>query len=111
VAGAVLVALAGVGCASGDTLPRPVPATTTSTTVADVTVRGVVTAVSASARVVSLAPPVGGIANLALTADTEIVRADGTRAGLADVRAGATVEATGRPSTADTIVARRLVLL
>jgi hypothetical protein len=51
------------------------------------------------------------VANLALTVDTEIVRADGSRAGLADVRAGATVEATGRPSTADTVVARRLVLL
>jgi ABC-type Fe3+-hydroxamate transport system substrate-binding protein len=106
---AVACAAALAACSSGDGVPAPAP--TTSTTVADVTVRGVVATVSASARVVTLGPPVGGVANLALTADTEIVRADGSRAGLADVRAGATVEATGRPSTADTVVARRLVLL
>jgi hypothetical protein len=107
---AVFCAAAFAACSSGDGVPAPPPTTSTSTTVADVTVRGVVATVSASARVVTLGPPVGGVANLALTTDTEIVRADGSRAGLADVRAGATVEATGRPSTADTVVARRLVL-
>ena len=72
--------------------------------------RGVVSGVFASARVITLAPPVGGVANVALTTDTELVRGNGARVGVSDIVAGATVEATGRPSTADTLVARRVVL-
>ena len=97
-------------CASGDSLPPPAPATTTSTTVADVTVRGTVGSVSASARVVNLSPSVGGVVSLALAGDAQIVRPNGTAATLADVHPGATVEATGRPSAADTVVVRRLVV-
>lgn len=75
------------------------------------TVRGVVASVSASAKVVALNPPANGVASVALTTDTVIVRADGTtRASLADVVVGSTVQATGRPSAADTIVASRLIL-
>jgi hypothetical protein len=85
--------------------------TATTTRGVDVTVRGVVATVSASAKVITLARPVGGVANVALTADTQIVRANGMPASLADVMVGATVEATGRPGTAGTLVARRLTLL
>ena len=76
----------------------------------DVTVRGVVASVSASARVVMLAQPVNGFSTLAIAANTDIARANGARASLADVAPGATVEATGRPSTSGTVVVRRLVL-
>ena len=67
--------------------------------------------VSASARVVSLAPAVDGVANLALTVDAEIVRANGARAGVADIARGASVEGTGTRSAPDTLLTRRLVLL
>lgn len=69
--------------------------------------------VSASARVIRIDPAVNGVVNLALTADTEIVRsgAGGATATISDVHTGATVEATGRPSAPDTLVVRRLVLL
>lgn len=72
--------------------------------------RGVVGGVFASARVVSLGQPVSGVANIALTDQTEIVRSNGAQATIADIAPGMTVEATGRPSPPDTLVARRLVL-
>jgi hypothetical protein len=75
-----------------------------------VTVRGVVASVAASARVVTLAQPVGGVTNVALTADTEVVRSSGARAGAGDIATGATIEATGPPGTPGTLVARRVVL-
>jgi hypothetical protein len=78
--------------------------------VADVTVRGVVASVSASAKVVTLAPAVDGVSSLALAGDAQVIRADGTAATLAAVTAGATVEATGRPSAPGTLLVRRLVL-
>jgi hypothetical protein len=74
-------------------------------------VRGVVAGTFASARVITLRAPVGGFANIALTNETEIVRATGARATLADVVPGADVDAVGRPSTPDTLLARRVVLL
>lgn len=115
---AVIAGLLLAACSSGDYNAEPAPpassapAPTTTTTVApEVTVRGVVSGVFASARVITLSPPVRGVANLALTTDTVIVRGNGAAAGVNDISAGATVEATGRPSTAETLVARRVVLL
>lgn len=78
---------------------------------ADVTVRGVVGSVSASAKVVTLAPAVDGVSSLALAGDAQVVRANGTAATLANVAPGATVEATGRPSAPGTVLVHRLVLL
>ena len=102
-------------CSSGDYTDVPAPAppasTTTTTLAPEVTVRGVVSGVFASARVITLSPAVRGIANLALTTDTELVRPNGAKVGVNDIAAGATVEAVGRPSTADTLVARRVVLV
>ncbi|HTJ77339.1 MAG TPA: hypothetical protein VL337_18435 [Acidimicrobiales bacterium] len=99
-------------CSSGDAVPPPRPAPPgSSTTVADVTVRGVVATVSASARVVALAPVVDGVANLALTIDAEIVRPDGVRVAVGDIAPGARVEATGQRSTPGTLLTRRLVVL
>ncbi|MDQ6726311.1 MAG: hypothetical protein M3066_09150 [Actinomycetota bacterium] len=102
------------GCASGDGVPEASPQPTTTTTApaaAEVTVRGVVAGVSGSARVVQLSPPVSGYSNLALTTDTQIVRANGAPATLGDVTAGATIEAVGRATDAQSIVARKLTLL
>lgn len=72
--------------------------------------RGVVGGVFASARVVSLGQPVDGVANIALTDQTQIVRANGEQAAITDIAPGTMIEATGRPSPPDTLVARRLVL-
>ena len=91
---------------------RPSGTTSSSaTTVAEITVRGVVGGTFASARVISLRAPVSGFVNIALTNETEIVRANGSRATLGEITAGAEVEATGRRSTQDTLLARRVVLL
>ena len=65
---------------------------------------------SASARVVTLAQPVAGFSNVALVADTEIVRASGAEATVSDVAPRATIEVTGRPGAPGTLVARRVVL-
>lgn len=73
--------------------------------------RGVVAGTFASARVITLRAPVGGFANIALTNETEIVRSTGARAALGDIGPGAEVEAVGRASTPDTLLARRVVLL
>ena len=72
--------------------------------------RGVVAQALASARVVVFAQPVAGFTTVALTADAEVVRSNGTKAAITDAVAGATVEATGRPGTAGTLLARRLVV-
>jgi hypothetical protein len=85
--------------------------TTTTTGVAEVTVRGVVAQTLASARVVVLAEPVAGFAHIAFTADTEVVRADGATATITDIVPRALIEATGRPGASDSLLARRIVLL
>ena len=74
--------------------------------------RVVVAVYSSSARVVTLAQPVAGFTNVVVPTDAEIVRANGTPAGVADIVPKASVEVTGRAgSTVDTFLARRLVLL
>lgn len=65
---------------------------------------------SASARVVTLAQPVDGVSNVALVADTQIVRASGAAATVSDLVPRATIEITGRPGAPGTIVARMVVL-
>ncbi len=87
------------------------PAPTTTTAASEVTVRGVVAQTLASARVLVLSPPVNGIANVAFTTETEVVRPNGSRASVTDIPPGTTIEATGRASTSDTVLARRVVVL
>jgi len=99
-------------CSSGDYTSGPVPPRTTTSTVApEVTVRGAVATISASARVATLRQSVSGIANVAFTPETEVVRANGAPAQFTDMRTGATIEVTGRPGAPETLVARRVVLL
>ena len=74
-------------------------------------VRGVVAQTLASARVVVLTEAVSGFRNVAFTADAEVVRANGAPATLNDIATSATIEVTGRPSTADSLLARRVVVL
>jgi hypothetical protein len=106
---AAALLLAGA-CSSGEY--RSGPATTrTSTTVAEVTLRAVVGAYSASARVLTLAPPVEGVTNVVVSLDTEVVRAGGGPAGAGDLAPRAGVEVTGRPGMPGTMVARRIVVL
>ncbi len=109
----ILAACSSGGYTAGPT-PAPGPTTTTTTTTtvaAEVTVRGVVAQALASARVVILAQPVSGFGTIALTQETDVVRPDGAKAAINDIVPGANVEVTGRPSTPDTLLARRLVLL
>ena len=98
------------GCFSGDYSSGPV-ATPTSTTVAEVTIRGEVGASSASARVIALAQPVSGVASVIVSLETEVVRSNGARVALTDLVPRAGVEVTGRPGMPGTLVARRIVLL
>lgn len=109
------------GCSSGDyRSPGPVaaPSTTTSTAggtattaATELTVRGVVAGTFASARVITLRAPVNGVVNIALSDDSDVVRSNGARATLNDIGPGTTVEAIGRRSTPDTLLARRVSLL
>ena len=85
------------------------PATTT--VARELTVRGVVAQALASARVVVLTDAVSGFRNVAFTAETEVVRADGAKAAFGDIAANAAIEVTGRPGTADSLLARRVILL
>jgi hypothetical protein len=71
----------------------------------------VVATTSASARVVTLRAAVDGFVNIAFTNDTEVVRSNGARASLGDIGSGASIEAVGRRSTPDTLLARRVALL
>lgn len=110
-------------CTSGDGVPPPratppstsAPTTTTGPTTTasavEVTVRGTVAGVFASARALQLNPPVNGIENVALTNDTQIVRAGGARATLGDITATSTIEAVGRVTTPGTLLARKITLL
>ena len=98
-------------CSSGDFKSGP-PRPTTTTTVREIVVRGTVGVYSPSARVLTLAQPVNGFTNVVLPADVELVRVTGAKAALGDLLPRAIVEITGRPSSiADSLVARRLVLL
>jgi len=100
------------GCTSGDGVPKAGGgALTTAPAAAELTLRGSVAVVFASARVIQLSPPVNGIANVALTTETEIVRAGGARATMRDIMPSSMIEAVGRPGTAETLVARRITLL
>lgn len=101
---------------SSTTGPIAVPGTSTPMTAntgtvpAETTVRGVVGGVFASARVIQLIPAVNGISSVALTVETEFIRAGGARAALSDVSPGVTIEAVGRSSAPGTLVARRITL-
>lgn len=97
-------------CSSGDYRSGPLT-TRASTTVAEMTLRGLVGVYSASARVLTLAPPVEGVTNVVVSLDTEVVRADGSLAGAGDLAPRAGVEVTGRPGPPGTVVAHRIVLL
>ena len=98
--------------ATGTTGATGATSTTATTAVAGgVTVRGVVAQTLASARVVVLAEAVSGFVNVAFTPDTEVVRANGAQGTITDVAPGATIEVTGSPGTAGTLLARRVVLL
>jgi len=97
-------------CSSGDYSSGPVVAPT-STTAAEVTIRGAVGVYSASARVLTLAQPVAGFANVVVSLDTEVVRSNGAKAAVGDLVPRAGVEVTGRPGVAGTLLARRVVLL
>lgn len=97
-------------CSSGDYRSGPVT-TRTSTTVAEVTLRGVVGLYSASARVLTLGAPVDGVTNVVVSLDTAVVRPDGTRADAGQLVPGAGVEVAGRPGMPGTLIARRIVLL
>jgi len=66
---------------------------------------------SASAHVLTLAQPVDGIATVLVATETEVVRADGTKAGPGDLVSRAAIEVLGRPTTPGTIAARRITLL
>jgi hypothetical protein len=67
---------------------------------------------SPSARVLTLTQPVGGFTSIVVPTDAQIVRPNGAAGGVGDLVARATVEITGRRgSIADSLVARRLVLL
>ncbi|MDQ3641652.1 MAG: hypothetical protein M3450_09435 [Actinomycetota bacterium] len=96
-------------CSSGDFSSGPPPPTTT-TLAPEVTHRGVVGAFTPSARIVTLAQPVAGFTTVALTADTQIVRANGATAAATDLVPQATIEVTGRPGAPGTLVAGRIVL-
>ncbi len=97
-------------CSTGDYTSGPV-VRPSSTTVADVTVRGGIGVFSASARVIVLTQPVGGFANVVVSLDTEVVRSNGATATVGDLVPRAGVEVTGRPGVPGTLVARRVVLL
>ena len=88
------------------------PSGSTGTTVAgDVTLRGTVLTVFASARVLELDPPVKGYSKVALTSDTEYRLADGSPGSLVDVDEGSTVDVTGVPGSPGTVIARLVVLV
>ncbi len=99
------------GPGSTATTPTTVVTTTPAPVATEITVRGTVAGVFASARVIQLIPPMNGIASVALSADTELVRAGGGRAALNDVMPGATIEAIGLTSAPGTLVARRITVL
>ncbi len=83
----------------------------TATTVAgDVTLRGTVLTVFASARVLELDPPVNGYSRVALTSDTEYRLADGSAGSLIDIQEGSTIEVTGEPGSPGSLIARLVVL-
>lgn len=86
-------------------------AASTTSTRPEVTIRGVVATTSASARVITIAPAVQGITDIAVAGDTEIRRADGRSATLADIPSGATIEVTGRPTNPTSLLARRVVIV
>lgn len=98
-------------CSSGDYRSGPPPPPTTTTLAPEVTIRGVVGGYSTSARILTLAPPVDGVASVVVPTDAEVVRAGGTRATVSDIAPRAAVEVTGRPGAeAGTFIARRIVL-
>jgi hypothetical protein len=101
-----------VACTSGDYRTGPPPPTTTTTLAPEVTLRGVVGAFSASARIITLATPVGDVTNVVVPTDAEVVKVGGTPASVADLVPKSGVEIIGRPGSAPgTLIARRVTLL
>jgi len=88
-----------------------VPTTVPTTGLAgEVTIRGAVLTVFASARVLQIDPPVDGYSRVALTSDTEYRTRGGSPASLQDVDEGSTVEVTGSPGSPGTLLARLVVV-
>ncbi len=104
---------------SAPTATTGLPGTTTSTSPAtgstvapgEVSLRGTVLTVFASARVLELDWPVNGYSRVALTEDTEYRLADGSPASLVDLDEGSTVEVTGEPGSPGSLIARLVVIV
>jgi len=77
----------------------------------EVTLRGPVSAVFASARVLVFDPPVDGYSRAALTSETEYRLADGSPATLLDVSEGSVVAVTGEPGAPGALIARVVTIV
>ncbi|MEA2686726.1 MAG: hypothetical protein QOE93_1921 [Actinomycetota bacterium] len=98
---------------AGGTVTTATSAPTTATTgvAGEVTIRGTVSGLFASARVLQFEPPVDGYSRVALTEETEYRRADGSPAAFIDVNEGTRVEVTGEPGSPGALIARLVVVL
>ncbi len=72
----------------------------------EVTIRGTVSVIFASARVLQIDPPVDGYSEVALTESTEYRRADGSLGSLVDVNEGSSIEVTGETGVTGSLIAR-----
>jgi hypothetical protein len=76
----------------------------------EVSLTGTVLDVSPSARIVTLAEPVGGFRVIALTEQGRVSSAAGEETLLRDLRPGMTVRASGRPGASGVLIAEQVLV-
>jgi hypothetical protein len=77
----------------------------------DITVVGTVLDVSPSARLITLAEPVGGFGVIALTEDSQLLSAGGDTILLREIQPGMRIQASGRPGVPGTLIANQMLVL
>jgi hypothetical protein len=82
-----------------------------ATTVPGVTITATVAAAFASARIVQLAEPVQGFAEVAFNSSTRYRRANGSPASLADLQPGTRIQVRGTRTSSTTLLATEVILV
>jgi hypothetical protein len=115
-----------VSCTTGRSNPIATPTNTISTstppapsittvptneTEPGMTITATVRDVWLSARIIVLERPVEGFSIIALTEESELVSADGSKIALRDIQRGVTIQASGHPGESNALIASQVLVL
>jgi hypothetical protein len=95
---------------NGEPLPTATSTAAIESTESGITITGVVTDISFSARLIKLKDPVEGIHILALNENCDLVTSNGEKIDLHSIQPGMTVQASGQPGSSDALLTSSVVV-